>query len=100
MIMIVVMIAIMMTAAFAGFFQFMAAAFRLPAVFTVFAFGVAQFSLRIVDPLFALSVVIAVPGARLRRNSPAQERENDEKGNEYFGFREHATSSGADTILS
>jgi hypothetical protein len=94
---VVVVVPIVVAATFPRLFQFVAFLFGLPAVFTVLAFGVVQLVLRIADSLFALSVVIAVKSPY--GNGPAQERENDKRRNECSGFCEHATSSGAETIL-
>jgi hypothetical protein len=52
-------------------FQIATAALRLAAVFTVLALRIMQLLLRIAEPLFALSVVIAIQ--RPRGNYPAQE---------------------------
>ena len=60
MVMVMIVVAVAVMAPFARFFQIVTAGLRLAAVFTVLAFGIVQFALRIADSLFALSVVIAI----------------------------------------
>jgi hypothetical protein len=71
MVMIVVMVPVAVMASSPRIFQVTAAAFRLTAVLTMFAFRVMQLLLRTAYSLFALFVVIAIK--RPRRNCPAQE---------------------------
>jgi hypothetical protein len=67
---VAIVVVVPMVAAFARFFQIVAAGLRLTAVFTVLALGIAQLALRVVDSLFALSVIIAIN--RPRGYCPAQ----------------------------
>jgi uncharacterized membrane protein len=59
-VMIPIMVAVSAMAPCPHVFQVTTAALRLAAVFTVLAFGVMQFSLRITDLLLAFSIVITV----------------------------------------
>jgi len=73
-IMVVIMIVVVVPIAVAAcsrIFQVATAALCLAAVFTVLALRIMQLLLRIAEPLFALSVVIAIK--RPRGNYPAQE---------------------------
>jgi hypothetical protein len=82
-------------------FQIAALVLSLAAMFSVLALGVVQFGFGFADLLFASSVIVVIAVHRSRGNCSAQERQNYERGNEYFGFLEHVSSSDRlDIVLS
>jgi hypothetical protein len=68
---IVVVVMVAAVAPFTRFFQIVAAGLRLAAMLTMLTFGIVQLALRIANPFFALSFVIAIK--RSRGDHSAQE---------------------------
>jgi hypothetical protein len=87
---IVVTVMITMVAAFARFFQIMAAFLRLTAVLSVLALGIAQLLFRAANFLLAPSVAIAIMVVDgLRWNRTGKEPGKNQGSNQRLAFLQH-----------
>jgi len=94
MVMIAVVVPVSVVAPCSRIFHVPAAALRLAAMFPVLAFRIVQLALGIADLLLAPSVIVVITIHRPCGNCSAQERQNNERRNECFGFLEHASLLG------
>jgi hypothetical protein len=90
---------VVVTAAFPCLYQFVTALFCLAAALAVLANCIPELALRIVDTLFALSLVTVVV-KRLRGDRPGKKQGNDECCYKCFALLKHDTSCEVEAILS
>lgn len=88
-----VMITVMMTAAFACLFQLMASFFRLLAALTVLADGLLQIPFRFVDPLLAFAVLLMIAIMALLRKRKTTEHEACRENSRYESFSMNHSAS-------